>query len=306
MSLAFLFPGQAAQFVGMGHDLYDAFPVARKVFDLADEILGNGLKSFCFNGPEESLKQTAITQPAIFTHSVAALEILTEKGFRPDFVAGHSVGELAALVAAGVISLEDGLRVVGVRGHAMQTACKQRTGTMAAILGLDDGEVHTLCEAVRTTGLVTPANFNCPGQVVISGEQAAVRRAMEAAKAGGARRAVELPVSGAFHSDLMQTAVEALANILEGIPFLPAKIPVIPNVTAEPTGDPGLLKRLLIEQVISPVRWSASMVRLVSEGLSRALEVGPGNTLQGLMRRIDRKISTSGSGTRSEIEGLAL
>ncbi len=306
MPLAFLFPGQASQFVGMGRDLSCASRVAQEVFDLADEFFEAGLKSFCFNGPEESLKQTAVTQPAVFTHSVAALEMLREKGIHPDFVAGHSVGELAALIAAGVISLKDGLRIVGVRGRAMQAAGKRRPGTMAAILGLDDAEVDTLCKAVQTEGTVIPANFNCPGQVVISGERAAVLRAIEEAPKRGAKHAVELPVSGAFHSQLMQPAVDALADVLKDIVFSPAQIPVVPNVTAEPTRDSDLLKRLLIQQVVSPVRWADSMMALVSKGVDRAVEVGPGNTLRGLMRRIDRKVSVSNTGTLEEVEGLTL
>ncbi len=304
MGLAFLFPGQAVQFVGMGRDLYEASSAAREVFDLANDVLETDLKACCFEGPEEALKQTAVTQPAVFAHSMAAYRILREKGLSPAFVAGHSVGELSALVAAGVLPLADGFRLVRIRGKAMQEAGEQRPGAMAAILGLADEEAEAACAASGGSGVVVAANYNCPGQVVVSGEVDAVARAVEEARARGAKRAVELPVSGAFHSALMEPAVGALAEVLEGIPFSAAQVPVVPNVTAEPTQDPEELKGLLLRQVTSPVRWTASMERLVADGMDQALEVGPGNTLQGLMRRIDRRTTVSAAGTMDEIGAL--
>jgi len=302
MSIAFLFPGQGSQFVGMGHDLYQTYPEARAVFDLANKVLDIEIKTFCFDGPEDSLKQTAITQPAIFTHSVAAYEVIKKHNHRPTLVAGHSVGELAALVAAGVMSLEDGFRVVCVRGQAMQTAGKKRPGAMAAIIGLDDDIITQLCQEIGNQ--VTPANFNCPGQVVISGEEQAVKKAMEKATEQGAKRALLLPVSGAFHSALMQPAVESLASILEDVPFQKAAIPVIPNVTTEPTTDPQKLKELLIQQVVSPVRWTESMITLGNQGITQAYEVGPGNVLKGLMRRINRDLPVTETGTVEAIQNL--
>ena len=288
----------------MGYDLYRSAPEAHQIFDLADDVLDIDIKSFCFNGPAESLKQTAVTQPAIFAHSIAALEVIKSRGLHPDLVAGHSVGELAALVAAGVMRVEDGFRVVSVRGHAMQVAGKIRPGAMAAVLGLDDDVMIRHCDDLSSSGHVTTANFNCPGQVVLSGEENAIDEALEKAKALGAKRAVLLPVGGAFHSALMQPAVTALTDILEDVPFVRAQIPVIPNVTAEPTRDPDLLKDLLIKQVISPVRWTESMQRLIAEGMTEALEVGPGNVLKGLMRRIDRNMLVREAGTLEAIEQL--
>jgi len=260
--------------------------------------------SFCFDGPEDSLVQTAVTQPAMFAHSIAACEIIKSRGLYPDLVAGHSVGELAALVAAGVMSIEDGFRVVSARGQAMQEAGTTRPGAMAAILGLDDDQITQLCNDIEEH--VTPANFNCPGQVVISGEESAVNKALKKASEHGAKRAVLLPVSAAFHSELMKPAVTALTDILNDVPFSPAHIPVISNVTAESTQDPELLKELLIKQAVSPVRWAESMQNLVAQGLTQALEVGPGNVLKGLMRRIDRKFAIREAGTLESIEKLEL
>ena len=292
--------------MGMARDLYSASPIAQHVFNLTDRISETGLKTFCFDGPEESLKQTAITQPAIFAHSISVFEILKDRGIHPDFVAGHSVGELAALVAAGVMSLEDGIRIVGIRGRAMHAAGKLHPGTMAAVIGLDDSAVAAICESLGPGVVVVPANFNCPGQVVISGEPNAVKRAMQKATDEGARRVVELQVSGAFHSGLMQSALGTLEGALANVPFSQALIPVAPNTTAEPTTDPDLLKDLLIKQVVSPVRWTDSMARLVSEGVDRAIEAGPGNTLKTLMRRIEKRVAVSSVGTLEDLESLSV
>ncbi|MBK34247.1 MAG: [acyl-carrier-protein] S-malonyltransferase [Gemmatimonadetes bacterium] len=304
MATAFLFPGQASQYVGMGKDLCDAEPEAKTVFSLADRILDVPLKTFCFNGPEESLRQTSVTQPAVFTHSVAALRLLEQQGRRPDFVAGHSVGELAALVASGALDLEDGLHLVDARAQAMSAAGKTRPGTMAAIIGLDDDDVVELCEEASADGIVAPANYNSPAQVAISGDERTVRKAMELATERGAKRVVELAVSCAFHSPLMGPAVDALRAALETITFAKPTVPVVPNVTAEPTEDPDRLKQLLVEQVVAPVRWTDSIAALAAQGVDNALEVGPGAVLKGLVRRIDRSIKVATCGTLDEIHGL--
>jgi len=290
----------------MGSDLYESSTLAREVFDLAEEISGAGLKTACFEGPDEALKQTIVTQPAVFAHSVASFLIVKEMGIAPEFVAGHSVGELAALVASGVLSIEDGLRLVSVRASAMHEAGQQRRGTMAAILGLDPDAVSLSCEAGRKAGVVVPANYNCPGQIVISGDVEAVQKAMQAAREIGAKRAIELQVSGAFHSELMKPAQAALADAIEDIVFSAPDVPVVPNVTAEPCLDPVELKSLLIDQIISPVKWSDSMTKLAGMGMQRAFEVGPGNTLKTLMRRIDKTINVSSAGTLADLEDLSI
>ena len=299
---AFLFPGQASQEVGMGCDLCARFPVARTLFAQADEILGFPLSRICFDGPLEALSQTAVTQPAVYVHSVAAARLLADRGITPDVVAGHSLGEYSALTVAGVLDFAAGLALVRERGRLMQEAGRLRPGKMAAVVGLDDAVVVSLCAGID--GGVVPANFNAPGQVVLSGEAVAVERAAAAAQRAGARRVVELPVSGAFHSPLMASAAHALAELLEGTRFAPPSVPVVANVTAAPETDPEVLRRLLVAQVTAPVRWTESVTALASLGVGRALEVGPGAVLKGLVRRIARDLEVTTAGTADEIEGV--
>ena len=299
---AFLFPGQASQFVGMGADLRERFPEVRELYEEADGILGFELSRVCFQGPMERLSQTEITQPAVYVHSVAAARLLAARGLHPAVVAGHSLGEYSALTAAGALDFPQGLALVRERGRLMQAAGVERPGRMAAVLGLDDAIVTGLCEGIGPQ--VVPANFNAPGQVVLSGEAAAVGEAMAAAEGAGARRVVALPVSGAFHSPLMETAAEGLAERLATIPFRPPSVPVVTNVTAAPETDPEALRRLLVEQMTAPVRWTESVQVLASMGVDRAFEVGPGSVLKGLVRRILRELRVETAGTAGEMDAL--
>ncbi len=301
---AFLFPGQASQVVGMGQDLYERFPEARDLFDEADNILGFALSELCFTGPMENLSQTSVTQPAVYVHSVIVARLLATRGHVPEVVAGHSLGEYSALTAAGALSFADGLALVRERGRLMQEAGRERPGAMAAILGLEDDVVVRLC--AEAGPVVVPANFNSPGQVVISGEVDAVARACEAATLAGASKVVPLPVSGAFHSPLMAPVAQALAERLEATTFLTPVVPVVANVTATPQTDPLTLRRLLLEQVTAPVRWAESVLALAAMGVDEALEAGPGAVLRGLGRRITRDIRITAAGTADEIEALAL
>ena len=299
---AFLFPGQASQFVGMGADLRERFPEVRELYEEADGLLGFELSRVCFQGPMERLSQTGITQPAVYVHSVAAARLLAARGIRPDAVAGHSLGEYSALTAAGVIDFPEGLALVRERGRLMQAAGVERPGRMAAVIGLDDAAVTALCDGIGPQ--VVPANFNAPGQVVLSGEAAAVGEAMAAAEAAGARRVVELPVSGAFHSPLMAAAAEGLAERLGATRFRPPSVPVVTNVTAAPETDPEAMRGLLVEQMTAPVRWTESVRTLASMGVDRAFEVGPGSVLKGLVRRILRDLRVETAGTAGEMDAL--
>ena len=299
---AFLFPGQASQFVGMGADLRERFPEVRELYEEADGILGFELSRVCFQGPMERLSQTEITQPAVYVHSVAAARLLAARGIHPDAVAGHSLGEYSALTAAGVLEFPESLALVQVRGRLMQAAGVERPGRMAAVIGLDDAVVTGLCEEIGPQ--VVPANFNAPGQVVLSGEADAVAGAMAAAEEAGARRVIELPVSGAFHSPLMASAAEGLAPRLAATRFRPPSVPVVTNVTAAPETDPQALRRRLLEQMTAPVRWTESVRALSSMGVDRAFEVGPGSVLKSLVRRILRDLKVETAGTAEEMGGL--
>ena len=280
---ALVFPGQGSQFVGMGKELYDSRKGVKDLMDSANSILGFDILSIMFSGTDEDLKRTEVTQPAIFIHSVAALKAVN--GVGAEMVAGHSLGEFSALVGNGVLSFDDGLMLVSERAKAMQAACDANPSSMAAILGLADEKVEEICAQIE--GIVVPANYNCPGQLVISGETAAVERACEAMKAAGAKRALLLPVNGAFHSPLMQPAQERLALAIEKTKFRKAMIPVYQNITTTAVSDPEEIKRNLIAQLTGPVKWTQSVQNMIKDGVQKFVEVGPGKTLQGLIKKID-------------------
>ena len=288
---AYVFPGQGAQYPGMGKDLYTNYPAAKELFDLADQVLGFSLSSIMFEGTAEELKETKVTQPAIFTMSVIMAKLLGND-FKPDLVAGHSLGEFSALTAAGALSFEDALVLVSKRAMAMQKACETTPSTMAAILGLSDQQVEDIC--VSVDGIVVAANYNCPGQLVISGELTAVEKSCEKATEAGARRAIILPVGGAFHSPLMEPAREELAAAISATVFKIPICPVVQNSVAKAVQNPEEIKQNLIDQLTAPVRWTQSVQEMITLGATDYIECGPGKTLQGLIKKIDRSTTVSG------------
>jgi [acyl-carrier-protein] S-malonyltransferase len=290
--IAFIFPGQGSQYVGMGKELFENFSVAKKVFEEADDALHLSISALCFKGPEEALKLTKNTQPAVLTMSIAALKVLqAEKGITPQFTAGHSLGEYSALVVSEALTFSEAVKMVRLRGKFMQEAVPVGEGAMAAVLGMEREQVEKLCEEISYGEVLTPANFNCPGQIVIAGHSKAVERAIERIKQEG-KKAVLLPVSAPFHSPLMKPAGERLEKALEEISVSDLKVPVVTNVEAEVNTSKDRVKGLLVAQVSSPVRWEESMRKMIEKGIEHLFEIGPGKVLSGLMKRIDSRVET--------------
>lgn len=286
---AYVFPGQGAQFTGMGKDLYETSPIAKEYFEKANEILGFRITDLMFEGTAEDLKQTKVTQPAVFLHSVISAIVLGDD-FKPEMVAGHSLGEFSALVAAKAMSFEDGLKLVSARALAMQKACEIEPSTMAAVLGLSDEDVEAVCDSIKDV-IVVPANYNCPGQLVISGSIEGIDRACEELKAKGAKRALKLPVGGAFHSPLMQPASEELQAAIKNTSFSTPVCPVYQNVNAYPQTDAAAIKENLIAQLTAPVRWTQTVKNMVTDGATEFIELGPGDVLKGLVKKISPEVT---------------
>ncbi|AEE18772.1 [acyl-carrier-protein] S-malonyltransferase [Dokdonia sp. Hel_I_63] len=286
---AYIFPGQGAQFSGMGLDIFEKYPLAQNLFLKANDVLGFNITDVMFEGSAEDLKQTNVTQPAIFIHSIAIKTVMTD--FEPSMVAGHSLGEFSALVASGALDFEDGLKLVSKRAQAMQKACELRPSTMAAVLGLEDHVVEEVCNEIA--GVVVAANYNCPGQLVISGEVEAINKACEAMKEKGARRALVLPVGGAFHSPMMEPAREELAAAIENTVFKNPVCPIYQNVTASAVTSASEIQKNLIAQLTAPVKWTQTIQQMIADGSTDFIEVGPGKVLQGLMRKINRDVTAS-------------
>ena len=289
---AFVFPGQGAQFVGMGKDLYENSALAKEMFEKANEILGFHITHLMFAGTDEDLRQTKVTQPAIFLHSVILAKTMGEK-FAPEMVAGHSLGEFSALVAAGALSFEDGLKLVYARAMAMQKACEATPSTMAAVLNLSDEKVEEICAGIDD--VVVPANYNCPGQIVISGTESGIDTACEQLLAAGAKRALKLKVGGAFHSPVMEPARAELAEAINATEFHKPICPVYQNVNAKPETEPAVIKENLIAQLTAPVRWTQSVINMIADGANDFTEVGPGAVLQGLIKKVDKNVATQGA-----------
>ena len=288
---AYVFPGQGAQFSGMGSTLYQDSDSAKQLFEQANKQLGFRITDIMFEGSADDLKQTKVTQPAIFLHSVILSKEMGEN-FQPDLVAGHSLGEFSALVSGGYLSFSDGLQLVSQRAQAMQKACEAQPSTMAAVLGLEDEKVEQICQEIE--GIVVPANYNCPGQLVISGSVEAIDRACEKLKEAGAKRAMQLPVGGAFHSPLMEPAREELAAAIKQTKFHTGKCPVYQNATAQKTSDVDIIRQNLIAQLTAPVKWTQIMNAMIDDGITKYIEVGPGKVLEGLMKKVDRRFPTEG------------
>lgn len=301
--IAFVFPGQGAQAVGMGKDVYDALPNSRAVFEKGDEVLGFPLSKLIFEGPDSELKQTVNTQPALLTASVAYLEALREQGLKPDYVAGHSLGEYSALVAAGVLSYEDAVTLVRLRGRFMEEAVPGGQGAMAAVLGAEREALAALCQTIsEENGVVELANVNCPGQIVVSGSQEGVNGVVQRVKEAGGKRAIPLEVSGPFHSSMMRAVADRLAEELKKVTFNTPNVPVIVNVTASPVTDPEEIRELLVRQVYSPVLWQDSIEWLIADGVDTFVEIGSGSVLAGLIRKIDKTVKVININTLESVQ----